>query len=355
MLKKQTLIRRGNFMTAPEGGWLHDEQALSHGSGVYYSFPVKYIGSLQILKSLRDLNMEQKTDLCREAIYRCIDASKVIKSIKRKKQKYMKEYLADAPYIKVMLLRLNLSTNGIATSSMESPDIISNDPIGKISFAAGGDGTAFNFITYVAKDRRDNRYCHVFDCGPLADDLLATLGQAFNILQTKPKAASARRQPPPLPGNHPTAQNTLLCGVAALQAAPKIGEQAEDVSETYETMEGPPVPQRPDSLKPNQFSVPIAQEILKYEDGDDTYEGMEDQAPARPPKAQAMELYNQMYGEVESGEAFVSFLNQQVQSTHIYGDTEDASLYGDGQVGWSYLDVKPDPDMYGTLADYIVS
>ena len=34
-------MRRGNFMTAPEGGWLHDEQALTVGEGVYYSFPVK--------------------------------------------------------------------------------------------------------------------------------------------------------------------------------------------------------------------------------------------------------------------------------------------------------------------------
>ena len=93
-------MRRGNFMTAPEGGWLHDEQALTVGEGVYYSFPVKvrlgtctahaqhafeselaffffffdncvavcnpmqYIGSLQVLESLRTLSMDEKTTLC---------------------------------------------------------------------------------------------------------------------------------------------------------------------------------------------------------------------------------------------------------------------------------------------------
>ena len=37
----------------------------------------------------------------------------------------------------------------------------------------------------MAKDKRGNRYCHVFDCSILADDVLATVGQIFNILQNK--------------------------------------------------------------------------------------------------------------------------------------------------------------------------
>lgn len=31
-------------------------------------------------------------------------------------------------------------------------------------------------MTYVAKDKRENRYCHVFDCGILSDDVLSTIG-----------------------------------------------------------------------------------------------------------------------------------------------------------------------------------
>ncbi|EGD74877.1 hypothetical protein PTSG_07105 [Salpingoeca rosetta] len=358
--KKQTLVRRGNFMTAPEGGWLHDEQALAHGSGIYYSFPVKYVGSLQILESLRALSMEDKTNVCREAIYRCIDSSKVIKPIKRKKKKFMKQYLADAPYVKVMLLRLNVSTDGIATSAVDTPDIISNDPISKISFAAGGDGKAYNFITYVAKDRRDNRYCHVFDCGPLADDLLATLGQVFNILRKK-RDGGTMTAPPPLPANHPTAKNAHLCGVAALQAAPKIDEpqDADNVygEAMYETMAtNTAVGEASSSSKSDTLSVPIAREVFKYEDGDDTYEGMEEAMPA-PTKAQAMELYAEMYGEVQSGAQLAEFLNDdtRVHSNSLYGEVPEDTVYGDGQVGWSYLSVAPDDDTYGTLADYIAT
>ena len=45
-----------------------------------------------------------------------------------------------------------------ATSDLQSNEIISNDDIKKISFAAGGSQNEYDFITYVAKDKRDNRY-----------------------------------------------------------------------------------------------------------------------------------------------------------------------------------------------------
>ena len=36
------------------------------------------------------------------------------------------------------------------------------------------------FVCYVAKDKDTKvRECHVFDCGDFADEVLATLGQAF--------------------------------------------------------------------------------------------------------------------------------------------------------------------------------
>jgi hypothetical protein len=92
---------------------------------------------------------------------------------------------ADSPYVKVMELKINLSVEGIATSDLASNEIISNDDIKRISFAAGGSQNEYDFITYVAKDKRENRYCHVFDCSILADDVLATIGQIFNILTDK--------------------------------------------------------------------------------------------------------------------------------------------------------------------------
>lgn len=114
----ETLVREGNFMTKPEKGWLHNDSLLAHGQGVYYCFPVRvrkfvhtpsflqYIGSLQVLASLNALSLEQKTELCRlfalccltssEAIARCVEEGKIRKKIKRKPQKYFKEYIAGA-------------------------------------------------------------------------------------------------------------------------------------------------------------------------------------------------------------------------------------------------------------------
>ena len=50
-----------------------------------------------------------------------------------------------------------------------------------ISFATGGDATEYDMIGYVAKDARNQRDCHVFDCGHMAHDIIATVGQAFEL------------------------------------------------------------------------------------------------------------------------------------------------------------------------------
>jgi hypothetical protein len=39
----------------------------------------------------------------------------------------------------------------------EGPQVISLDEMSKISYAAGGEGTDYDFVTYIAKDKRDNR------------------------------------------------------------------------------------------------------------------------------------------------------------------------------------------------------
>ncbi len=49
----------------PETGWLHASEGLAMGKGIFYSFPVRYIGSIQVLESLNTLSMDDKTELCR--------------------------------------------------------------------------------------------------------------------------------------------------------------------------------------------------------------------------------------------------------------------------------------------------
>ena len=62
--------------------------------------------------------------------------------------------------------------------------IINFHPMRLISLATGGEHGDYDFVSYVAKDKdTGKRECQVFDCGTLSDDVLHTLGQAFNLAQ----------------------------------------------------------------------------------------------------------------------------------------------------------------------------
>lgn len=54
--------------------------------------------------------------------------------------------------------------------------------------------------------------------------------------------------------------------------------------------------------------------------------------------------------ESMGGQDLVRILNEQNMTVKVVKE-EEGEIYGDGQVGWSYFDVKPDPDIYGTLGE----
>lgn len=331
MPKKQSV--RGNYMDKPEQGWAHNSAALSVGHGVYYSFPVRYVGSIQVMQSLTKISMEVKTAVCWEAIARCCDAAGLRKKKKRKVPKEVNAYLADAPYVKVMELKINLSVEGIATSDLSNNEIISNDDIKRISFAAGGNATEYDFITYVAKDKRDNRYCHVFDCSILADDVLATIGQIFNLL-TNPEERQAE-----------LAKDAAVLGAIQKEGAAPVGNPLYDAMAAGDSGIASI---RQSSVKnaPRGAGAPNPS-YAGTDDGDGVYDNPEGEA---------------CYDEVgESGAALASFLNENAKDIGdqpLYGEigeAEQEALYGDGaEPGWGYLDVKPDEDLYGGLADVFV-
>eukprot|EP00038_Savillea_parva_P006083 m.161576 g.161576 ORF g.161576 m.161576 type:complete len:313 (+) comp12090_c0_seq1:67-1005(+) len=308
MPKRSGSARGGHYMEQPEGGWAHNSAALAVGKGVYYSFPVRYIGSIQVIESLRTLDMDQKTQVCWEAIARCCDAAQLRKPTKRKVPKHVKKFLADQPYIKEMDLKINMSVEGIATSSLDENEIISNDVITKISFAAGGEKGEYDFVTYVAKDKRENRYCHVFDCGILSDDVLSTIGQIFNILTKDEKTISELQKQKQQAASTPQLDNPLYHAMAQ-----------ENTGYLDVRPEDKPVAANYDAAGPGADAI---------------YDS------ATP----------------EQGQQFAQFLNSNVQSQPLYGEVgDDGQLYGDGQEpGWGYLDVKPDEDLYGGLADVFV-
>jgi hypothetical protein len=50
---------------------LHNTTLLSHGGGVYFCFPVCYVGSIQLMISLSELNMDEKTLVVRCVVSVC--------------------------------------------------------------------------------------------------------------------------------------------------------------------------------------------------------------------------------------------------------------------------------------------
>ena len=69
-----------------------------------------------------------------------------------------------------------------------------------ISFASGGDSDTLDYIAYVAKDSSGGRGCYVLECsGGLAQDVITTIGQAFELRFKEFLRKSGGNKPPPLP------------------------------------------------------------------------------------------------------------------------------------------------------------
>eukprot|EP00054_Salpingoeca_dolichothecata_P038048 m.12751 g.12751 ORF g.12751 m.12751 type:complete len:370 (+) comp8190_c1_seq1:46-1155(+) len=358
--KKETLFRRGNFMTQPAAGWLHEEKALKHGHGVYYCFPVKYIGSIQVLESLRGLDLATQSELCAEAISRCIEGAKLRKPSKRKVPKNAKQFLADAPYIKVMDLKLNISCEGIATSDLQKNQIISNDDIGRISFASGGSPEDYDYVTYVAKDRRDNRYCHVFDCAKLSDDVLATLGQAFCIIKDDvddgPKGVAALQQAPKIKGPMEGGDNPMYF------EGSKIQQQVAGDNPSYfegNQLDNRPPPETYDNAPPSRPAPNAPEDTYDNAVQPTTDEYDNFSAPVNSSDTYDNNVPQEDIYDNANPEDLVNYLNTNISTKHIYGDdVQDAppqeGIYGDGTgPGWEYLALDKEETQYGALTDVL--
>lgn len=105
--------------------------------------------------------------------------------------------------------------------------IINFHPMRLVSMAAGGENEYYEFVCYVAKDKDTKvRECHVFDCGDFADEVLATLGQAF-VLAADLKSQKKKPAPKPAPAMSAVSEGDLYGGDTvydSAQALPVIDE-----------------------------------------------------------------------------------------------------------------------------------
>ncbi|CAN0324751.1 unnamed protein product [Lampetra planeri] len=165
----------------PTRGWIHGDDQIM-GSGVAYT--VRYMGCVEVLKSMRSLDFNTRTLVTREAIGRVCEAVPGSNgSFRRRKgpSQTLGDVLGKSNLQFAGLdIILTISISSLNLMTPETKQIIANHHMQSISFASGGDQETTDYVAYVAKDPVNQRACHVLEClEGLAQDVICTIGQAF--------------------------------------------------------------------------------------------------------------------------------------------------------------------------------
>ncbi|NWU72069.1 SHC3 protein, partial [Pterocles burchelli] len=172
-----------SFVSKPSRGWLHSSEKIL-GPGVTYI--VKYLGCIEVLRSMRSLDFSTRTQIAREAISRVCEAVPGAKGAFKKRKppsKVLSSILGKSNLqFAGMSIMLNISTTSLNLMTPDTKQIIANHHMQSISFASGGDPDTTDYVAYVAKDPVNRRACHILECcDGLAQDVISTIGQAFEL------------------------------------------------------------------------------------------------------------------------------------------------------------------------------
>ncbi|NXU50612.1 SHC3 protein, partial [Turnix velox] len=172
-----------SFVNNPSQGWLHSSEKIL-GPGVTYI--VKYLGCVEVLRSMRSLDFNTRTQIAREAISHVCEAVLVTKGVFKKRKppsKVLSSILGKSNLqFAGMSIMLNISTTSLNLMTPNTKQIIANHHMQSISFASGGDPDTSDYVAYVAKDPVNRRACHILECSHgLAQDVISTIGQAFEL------------------------------------------------------------------------------------------------------------------------------------------------------------------------------
>ncbi|NWV39794.1 SHC3 protein, partial [Grantiella picta] len=172
-----------SFVNKPSRGWLHSNEKIL-GPGVTYI--VKYLGCIEVLRSMRSLDFSTRMQVAREAISRVCEAMPGAKRAFKKRKppsKVLSSILGKSNLqFAGMSIMLNISTSSLNLMNPDTKEIIANHHMQSISFASGGDPDTSDYIAYVAKDPVNRRACHILECcDGLAQDVISTIGQAFEL------------------------------------------------------------------------------------------------------------------------------------------------------------------------------
>uniref|UniRef100_A0A5F4W082 SHC adaptor protein 2 n=1 Tax=Callithrix jacchus TaxID=9483 RepID=A0A5F4W082_CALJA len=188
-------IRKGSFIHKPAHGWLHPDARVL-GPGV--SYVVRYMGCIEVLRSMRSLDFSTRTQVTREAINRLHEAVPGVRgSWKRKAPNKALASVLGKSNLRFagMSISIHISTDGLSLSVPATRQVIATHHMPSISFASGGDTDMTDYVAYVAKDPINQRACHILECCEgLAQSVISTVGQAFELrfkqyLHSPPKVA----------------------------------------------------------------------------------------------------------------------------------------------------------------------
>ncbi|KAJ8338980.1 hypothetical protein SKAU_G00357660 [Synaphobranchus kaupii] len=173
----------GSVVNKPSRGRLHSSEKIS-GPGVTYV--VKYLGCVEVLRSMRSLDFNTRSQITREAISLVCEAIPGARGVFRKRKpptKALSSILGkNNLQFAGMSINLNISTSSLNLMTPDSKQIIANHHMQSISFASGGDPDTTDYVAYVAKDPVNRRACHILECSDgLAQDVISTIGQAFDL------------------------------------------------------------------------------------------------------------------------------------------------------------------------------
>ncbi|XP_034439909.1 SHC-transforming protein 2 isoform X1 [Hippoglossus hippoglossus] len=174
--------QKGSFLHKPSQGWLHPDKKIA-GPGA--SYIVRYMGCIEVLKSMRSLDFNTRTQVTREAINRLCEAVPGGKGQWKRKavNKALHSVMGKSNLrFAGMTIAVNISTDGLGLLIPTTRQVIAHHPMQSISFASGGDTDTPDYVAYVAKDPVNQRACHILECSDgLAQGVISTIGQAFEL------------------------------------------------------------------------------------------------------------------------------------------------------------------------------
>ncbi|XP_060867330.1 SHC-transforming protein 1 [Metopolophium dirhodum] len=173
----------GSFMNKPARGWLHPDNVITRSSVCY---EVRYIGCLEVLTSMKSLDFDTRFLVAKECINKVCEAAGLKTADKKRKvDKKIIRLIGDHSIMDHAgsNVTLSISSTCLTLKLRDSHVVISTHDMPRISFASGGDADTIDFVAFVAKDIKDWRACYVLECGEgeLAQDVITTIGQAFDL------------------------------------------------------------------------------------------------------------------------------------------------------------------------------